>query len=245
MTPNFSAPACMHPSLVAALALRPSGVCQTNQSPPQPPGPRRGGRLSALSAQPLSTGGCGRVCLGFWGRKESGSGLLTVSDPGLILPESACRWPQVFDTRAIRLRPMTLFNPVFNCLTPIVIKRSKTQADEGLTPADEAGYVVLRQPPASKLANLFRTDVRDHALGLVTQQLGGRVTEHPPGGWLGPRTPSLREGPGSASVPSGSPDPAAGTGARVLGNEPSQLSPESTSYQPGTKETPVGQAFQP
>ena len=55
---------------------------------------------------------------------------------------------------------MTLFNPVFNCLTPIVIKRSKTQADEGLTTADEAGYVVLRQPPASKLANLFRIDVR-------------------------------------------------------------------------------------
>src|SRR5271166_15745 len=53
------------------------------------------------------------------------------------------------------------------------------------TPADEAGYVVLRQPPASKLANLFRIDVRDHALGLVTQQLGGRVTEHPPDGWLG------------------------------------------------------------
>ena len=33
---------------------------------------------------------------------------------------------------------MTLFNPVSNCLTPIVIKRSKTQADEGLTPADES-----------------------------------------------------------------------------------------------------------
>src|SRR5271157_6349386 len=97
-------------------------------------------------------------------------------------------------------------------------------------PADEAGYVVLRQPPASKLASLFRTDVWDHALGLVTQQLGGRVTEHPPAGWLGPRTLSLREGPGSASVPSGSPDPAAGTGAPVLRNEPSQLSPESTSY---------------
>ena len=155
---------------------------------------------------------------------------MTVSDPGLILPESACRWPQVFHTQAIRLRPMTLFNPVFNCLTPKGVKRLKTQADEGLTPADEAGYVVLRQPPASKLANLFRINVRDHALGLVTQQLGGRVTEHPPGGWLGPRTPSLREGPGSASVPSGSPDPAAGTGARVLANEPSQLSPESTSY---------------
>ena len=140
--------------------------------------------------------------------------MLTVSDPGLILPESACRWPQVFHTQGIRLRPMTLFNPVFNCLTPIVIKRLKTQTDEGLTPADEAGSVVLRQPPASKLANLFRIDVRDHAFGLVTQQLGGRVTEHPPGGWLGPRTPSLREGPGSASVPSGSPDPVAGTGAR-------------------------------
>src|SRR5271165_6938304 len=236
MTPNFPAPACMHSSPVAALALRPSGACQTYQSPPQPPGPRRGGRLSALSAQPLSTGGCGRVCLGFWGRKESGSGLLTVSDPGLILPESACRWPQVFHTQGIRLCPMTLFNPVFNCLTPIVIKRSKTQAEEGLTTTDEAGYVVLRQPPASKLANLFRNDVRDHALGLVTQQLGGRVTEHPPGGWLGPRTPSLREGPGSASVPSGSPDPAAGTGARALGNEPSQLSPESRRKPPSARE---------
>ena len=119
---------------------------------------------------------------------------MTVSDPGLILPESACRWPQVFHTQGIRLRPMTLFNPVFNCLTPIVIKRLKTQADEGLTPADEAGYVVLRQPPASELANLFRIDAWNHALGLVTRQVGGRVTEHPPGGWLGPRTRSLREG---------------------------------------------------
>ena len=62
------------------------------------------------------------------------------------------------------------------------------------TPADEAGYVVLRQPPASELANLFRIDAWDHALGLVTRQVGGRVTEHPPGGWLGPRTPSLSEG---------------------------------------------------
>ena len=88
-------PACMHPSAVAVIALGPSGACQTYQSPPQPPGPRRGGWLSALSAQPLSTGGCVRVCLGFWvlnllfwGRKESGLGLLTVSDTGLIFPES-------------------------------------------------------------------------------------------------------------------------------------------------------------
>ncbi len=58
------------------------------------------------------------------------------------------------------------------------------------TPADEAGYVVLRQPPANELANLFRIDVRDHALGLVTQQLGGRVTEHPPGGWLLKQAPA-------------------------------------------------------
>src|SRR5271157_4079532 len=178
--------ACLH-AYESGGRSRPEAVRGMPDVPiaPQPPGPRRGGRLSALSAQPLSTGGCGRVCLGFWGRKESGSGLLTVSDPGLILPESACRWPQVFHTQAIRLRPMTLFNPVFNCLTPKGIKRLKTQADEGLTPADEAGSVVLRQPPPSKLANLFRIDVRDHALGLVTQQLGGRVTEHPPGGWLG------------------------------------------------------------
>src|SRR5271165_5983039 len=35
----------------------------------------------------------------------------------------------------------------------------KTQADEGLTTAHEAGYVFLRQPQASKLANLFRIDV--------------------------------------------------------------------------------------
>ena len=42
MTPNFSAPACMHTSAVAALALRPSGACQTYQSPPQPPGPPEG-----------------------------------------------------------------------------------------------------------------------------------------------------------------------------------------------------------
>src|SRR5208283_2180283 len=35
--------------------------------------------------------------------------------------------------------------------------------------------------------------------------------------WLGPRTPSLREGPGSAAVPSASPDPVAGTGTRRRG----------------------------
>jgi hypothetical protein len=46
-TPNFSAPACMHPSAVAAIALGPSGACQRYQSPPQPmaPGGVAGRRL--------------------------------------------------------------------------------------------------------------------------------------------------------------------------------------------------------
>src|SRR5271157_829675 len=74
-TPNFWAPACMHPSPVAALALRPSGACQRYQSPSQPPGPRRGGRLSAWSAQPFSSVGCG-------GAFTEGFGLLT-SDFGV------------------------------------------------------------------------------------------------------------------------------------------------------------------
>jgi len=64
---------------------------------------------------------------------------LTVSEPGLILPESACRWPQVFHTQGIRLRPMTLFNPVFNRQTPKGVKRLKTRADEGLGPQPKAG----------------------------------------------------------------------------------------------------------
>src|SRR5208337_4934807 len=33
-------------------------------------------------------------------------------------PGSACRWPQVFHTKGNRLRPMTLFNSVFNRQTP-------------------------------------------------------------------------------------------------------------------------------
>jgi len=64
---------------------------------------------------------------------------------------------------------MTLFNPVFNCLTPIVIKRSKTQADEGLTTADEAGYVVLRQPQDSietQLVNLGRGTAQKLSCGV-------------------------------------------------------------------------------
>src|SRR5271157_3338734 len=38
------------------------------------------------------------------------------------------------------------------------------------TPADEAGYVALRQPPASNLASLFRIDVLRGKTGLTTQE---------------------------------------------------------------------------
>src|SRR5271157_4860877 len=51
-------------------------------------------RLRGLqSIRVVGAFGCGFGFLTsvFWGRKQSGSGLLTVSDPGLILPESACR----------------------------------------------------------------------------------------------------------------------------------------------------------
>ena len=54
MTPNFWAPACTHPSAVAALALRPSGACQTYQSPPQPPGPPREGWAAVGFVSPAS-----------------------------------------------------------------------------------------------------------------------------------------------------------------------------------------------
>src|SRR5271157_2964323 len=51
--------ACLHASECGGRsrpeALR--GMPEVPIAPPQPPGPRRGGRLSALSAQPLSTGG--------------------------------------------------------------------------------------------------------------------------------------------------------------------------------------------
>src|SRR5208282_123962 len=58
MTPNFSAPACMHPSPVAALALRPSGACQTYQSPPQPPGPILFGTEFANFIKPMTQVAC-------------------------------------------------------------------------------------------------------------------------------------------------------------------------------------------
>ena len=191
MTPNFWAPACTHPSPVAALALRPSGACQTYQSPPQP---RHGAcRLCQQSVKSMIAGslpigvkrvswaqdsatlagsisrwpvwasaperasdptGCSRLArgprlparpgpqvpldCGQGGR--AGSWCLgprnVCTRPGMVgFPVrrgppgrseerngrqggSACRWPQVFHTQAIRLRPMALFSSVFNCVTP-------------------------------------------------------------------------------------------------------------------------------
>ena len=51
MTPNFPAPACMHPSAVAALALRPSGHARRTNRPPshRAPGGVGGCRLGQPS----------------------------------------------------------------------------------------------------------------------------------------------------------------------------------------------------
>src|SRR5208283_3461836 len=79
--------ACLHASESGGRS-RPEAVRGMPEVPIAPPTTAR--RLSALSAQPLSTGGCGRVCLGFWvldlrfwGRKESGSGSAAHNAVGL------------------------------------------------------------------------------------------------------------------------------------------------------------------
>src|SRR5271157_3328633 len=55
--------ACLHASECGG-RYRPQAVSGMPEIPIAPPATAR--RLSALSAQPLSTGGCGRLCLGFW-----------------------------------------------------------------------------------------------------------------------------------------------------------------------------------
>ena len=59
--------ACLHAPECGGRS-RPQAVRGMPEVPIAPPatGPPEGWALSALSAQPLSTGGCGRVCLGFW-----------------------------------------------------------------------------------------------------------------------------------------------------------------------------------
>ena len=102
--------------------------------------------------------------------------------------------------KGLELCPMTLFNPVFNCQTRKGIKRLRTQADEGLTLADEAGSVVLRQPPDSKLANLFRIDVRTRLSASSRSSLAVAQEKHPPGGSLLKQHPAATAWPGNAAV---------------------------------------------
>src|SRR5208283_5049707 len=103
---------------------------------------------------------------------------------------SACRWPQVFDTQAIRLRPMTLFNPVFNCLTPIVIKRSKTQAEEGLGPQPKAGDTSRRSwlcRSASAPSQQACEPVQDRCSGPCSRPrhaAAWRSRKRAPAGWV-------------------------------------------------------------
>ena len=67
MTPNFSATACMHPSPVATLALRPSGACQRYQSPPRATGPPEGWAPVGFCQPSLfQQGVVGAFALGFW-----------------------------------------------------------------------------------------------------------------------------------------------------------------------------------
>src|SRR5271157_6668565 len=56
MTPNFSAPACTHPSPVAALALRPSGACQRERFPLRVPRGRRWPRQRGSTLLPGQAG---------------------------------------------------------------------------------------------------------------------------------------------------------------------------------------------
>ena len=109
---------------------------------------------------------------------------MTVSDPGLILPESACRWPQVFHTQGIRLCPMTLFNPVFNCLTPIVIKRSKTQAEEGLAHSSRRSWLCRSASAPSQQAC---EPVQDRCSGPCSRPrhaAAWRSRKRAPAGWV-------------------------------------------------------------
>ena len=81
MTPNFSAPACTHPSAVAALALGPSGACQTYQSPPQPPAPGGVGGCRLCQPSLFQQGVVGAFAEGF-GVLTSDFGVGTSQDLG-------------------------------------------------------------------------------------------------------------------------------------------------------------------
>ena len=98
-------------------------------------------------------------------------------------PESACRWPQVFHTQGIRLRPMTLFNPVFNCLTPIVIKRSKTQAEGGTDSSRRSWLCRSASAPSQQACE----PVQDRCSGPCSRHrhaAAWRSRKRAPAGWV-------------------------------------------------------------
>src|SRR5271166_1471536 len=77
----------MHPSLVAALALRPSGACQTNQSPPSHRAPGGVGCCRLCQPSLFQQGVVGAFAEGF-GFLTSDFGVGTSQDLGLqpIMP---------------------------------------------------------------------------------------------------------------------------------------------------------------
>src|SRR5271166_6267467 len=109
---------------------------------------------------------------------------MTVLNPGLIFPESACRWPQVFHIQGIRLRPMTLFNRVFDRQTTIVKNRLKTQAHEGLGPQPKAGDSCRRSwlcraasAPSQQACEpvMLSASSRSKLRGRITSQENGQI----------------------------------------------------------------------
>src|SRR5271157_4538749 len=101
---------------------------------------------------------------------------------------------------AIRLRPMTFFNPVFHCQTPIVIRRLKTQADEGLGPQPKAGDSSRRSwlcRSASAPSQQACEPVQDRCLGPCSRPrhaAAWRSRNRAPAGWVAWATNSITEG---------------------------------------------------
>src|SRR5208337_3906295 len=95
---------------------------------------------------------------------------------------------------------MTLFNPVFNCLTPKGVKRSKTQADEGLGPQPKAGDASRRSwlcRSASAPSQQACEPVEDRCSGPCSRPrhaAAWRSRNRAPAGWVAWATNAITEG---------------------------------------------------
>ena len=95
---------------------------------------------------------------------------------------------------------MTLFNPVFNCLTPKGVKRSKTQADEGLGPQPKAGDSSRRSwlcRSASAPSQQACEPVQDRCSGPCSRPrhaAAWRSRNRAPAGWVAWATNAITEG---------------------------------------------------